>query len=1074
MLRKKRKKQRKKIKNKMEKVNKVIILGSGGLKIGQAGEFDYSGSQAIKAMAEEGIKTVLVNPNIATIQTSEGMADKIYFLPVTSFFVEKVIEKEKPDGILLAFGGQTALNCGVELKKKGILKKHNVKVLGTSVQAIEETEDRDLFVKKLNEIGAKSPRSIATVTLDEAIDAGKKIGYPVMVRVAFALGGRGSGLCRDEKELIKRCKEGFSAAPQILVEEWLGGWKEVEYEVVRDAYDNCITVCNMENFDPLGIHTGESIVVAPSQTLTNSEYHKLREVSINVIKHIGIVGECNIQFALDPYTEDYRIIEVNARLSRSSALASKATGYPLAFIAAKLSLGYSLTELENKITKKTMACFEPALDYCVVKMPRWDLKKFKEVDKRIGSEMKSVGEVMSIGRKFEEALQKALRMISTGMNGLTMNDISFESIDEELKYPTDRRVFAVAEAMKKGMTVDEIYDKSKIDKWFLYKLKNIVDCEKELYEADGGLNKGLMLRAKQLGFSDHQLGLILDTPEKDVRDMRKKLEVFPCIKQIDTLGAEYPAMTNYLYFTYNANSSDVTSSENSVIVLGSGSYRIGSSVEFDWCCVNAVLSSKKKGYNTIMLNYNPETVSTDYDVCDRLYFDEISFERVMDIYDFESTEGVILSMGGQIPNNIAMDLHEADVKVLGTSPEDIDRAENRYKFSSLLDELEIDQPEWKELSNMDDAKKFANKVGYPVLIRPSYVLSGAAMNVVWDDDSLEKYLAEAAEVNPAHPVVITKFIENSKEIEIDAVAKKGEIIIYAMSEHVENAGVHSGDATMMLPAQRLYIETIRRVKRIAKKIAKGLKISGPFNIQFLAYKNKVRVIECNLRASRSFPFCSKIFKRNMIDIATRVILGEDVPKVEKSVFDLDYVGVKAAQFSFPRLKGADPILGVEMSSTGEVACIGRDLEDAFLKALLSVGQKIPDKNVLLSTGPVEKKAQFLESAAKLKEMGYKLFASRGTADFLKANGINSEGLYMPLDKKTPNIMDYLKDRKFDLVVNIPKSNLKTELKNGYLIRRTSVDFEIPLITDIKVAIQYVNALEYYKENGLEIKSWEEY
>ena len=1065
----------KNLKNNLKReMKKVLILGSGGLKIGQAGEFDYSGTQAIKAMAEEGIKTVLVNPNIATIQTSEGLADKIYFLPVTVDFVEKVIEKEKPDGILLAFGGQTALNCGVELRKKGILKKHNVKVLGTSIQAIEDTEDRDLFIKKLNEINAKTPRSVATVNLEEAIDAAKKIGYPVMVRVAYALGGKGSGLCKDEKELIDRCKEGFSASPQILVEEWLGGWKELEYEVVRDVYDNCITVCNMENFDPLGIHTGESIVVAPSQTLTNREYHKLREISINVIKHIGIVGECNIQFAFDPHSEDYRIIEVNARLSRSSALASKATGYPLAFIAAKLALGYSLTELENKITKKTMACFEPALDYCVIKMPRWDLKKFKEVDKRIGSEMKSVGEVMSIGRKFEEALQKALRMISVGMNGLTMNDIKFENIDEELKYPTDRRVFAVAEAMKQGKSVEDIYQITKIDRWFLYKLKNIVDCEKDLFEADGGVNKGLMLRAKQLGFSDHQIGLILGCSETDARDTRKKLEVLPFIKQIDTLGAEYPAMTNYLYITYNANSSDVTPSDNSVIVLGSGSYRIGSSVEFDWCCVNAIMATKEKGYNTIMLNYNPETVSTDYDVCDRLYFDEISFERVVDICDFEEAKGVIVSMGGQIPNNLAMKLHKAGVKVLGTTPECIDMAEDRYKFSSLLDELEIDQPKWKELKSMDGAKKFANNVGYPVLIRPSYVLSGAAMNVVWDDDSLEKYLGEAADVNPDHPVVITKFIENSKEIEIDAVAKRGEIIIYALSEHIENAGVHSGDATMMLPAQRLYIETIRRVKQIARKIAKGLKISGPFNIQFLAYKNKVKVIECNLRASRSFPFCSKVFKKNMINIATKVILGEDVPVVDKSAFDLDYVGVKAAQFSFSRLKGADPILGVEMASTGEVACIGTETEDAFLKAMLSVGQKIPEKNILLSTGPIEKKAQFLESTRKLKEMGYKIYASMGTANFLKANNIKSEGVYMPLDKKSPNIIDYIKEGKFDLVINIPKSNLKTELRNGYLIRRTAVDFDVPLITEIKVAIQYVSSLEYYKKNGFEIKSWDEY
>ena len=1055
----------------MNMPKKVLILGSGGLKIGQAGEFDYSGSQAIKALKEEGIITILVNPNIATIQTSEGMADKIYFLPVTSEFVERVILKEKPDGILLAFGGQTALNCGVELNKKGILKKYNIEVLGTPIKSIEDTEDRDLFVKKLNEINAKSPRSKATINLKQAIEAGKKIGYPVMVRVAYALGGRGSGLCSDEKQLIKRCSEGFSAAPQILVEEWLGGWKEVEYEVVRDCHNNCITVCNMENFDPLGIHTGESIVVAPSQTLSNKEYHKLREISIRVIRHIGIVGECNIQFALDPHSEDYRIIEVNARLSRSSALASKATGYPLAFIAAKLALGYSLTELENKITKKTMACFEPALDYVVVKMPRWDLKKFKLVDKKLSSEMKSVGEVMGIGRKFEEALQKALRMISIGMNGLVQNEIESDQFEEELKYPTDQRVFAIAEALKQGWSIDEIYKRSKVDKWFLYKMKNIVDCEIELTQ---GVSPSSLMKAKQFGFSDYQISRIMKTDELSVRKLRKDFGILPLIKQIDTLGAEYPAKTNYLYVTYNGTESDVTPSTNSVIILGSGSYRIGSSVEFDWCCVNAVITAKKKGYNTIMLNYNPETVSTDYDVCDRLYFDEISFERVLDIYEFETTKGVIVSMGGQIPNNLVMPLHRVNVNILGTSPLSIDNAEDRHKFSQLLDELGIDQPEWKELSSITAAKGFSNNVGYPVLIRPSYVLSGAAMNVVWDDISLEKYLKEASSVNPEHPVVITKFIENSKEIEIDAVAKNGEIIIYAMSEHIENAGVHSGDATMMLPAQRLYIETIRRVKKIARQIAAKLKISGPFNIQFLAYKNKVRVIECNLRASRSFPFCSKIYKKNMIDIATRVILGEDIQPFEKSLFEVNYVGVKAAQFSFPRLKGADPVLGVEMASTGEVACLSTEIEDAFLKSFISVGFKIPKKNILISIGPIESKADFIDPAKKLKGLGYKLFASEGTAKLLSEHGVKADILYKVSEKKQPNIIDYLKEGKIDMVINIPNSTQSKEMRDGYLIRRTSVDFDVPLFTEIKTAIQMADALDYNRQHGFEIMSWDEY
>ncbi len=1054
------------------KYKKILILGSGGLKIGQAGEFDYSGSQAIKAIKEEGIKTVLINPNIATIQTTEGLADTIYFLPVTPEFVEKVIEKEKPDGILLAFGGQTALNCGVELHDLGVLEKYKVTVLGTSVEVIKNTEDRDLFVKCLNQIGAKSPKSFATENIEDAVKSAEQIGYPVMIRVAYALGGRGSGICKDKDELIRRCREAFSAAPQVLVEEWLGGWKEIEYEVVRDAYDNCITVCNMENFDPLGIHTGESIVVAPSQTLSNSEYHKLRSISIDVIRHLNIVGECNIQFAFDTRSEDYRIIEVNARLSRSSALASKATGYPLAFIAAKIALGYSLTEISNSITKVTKACFEPALDYLVVKVPRWDLKKFKSVDTRLGSEMKSVGEVMSIGRSFEEALQKALRMISIGMHGLTQNTISFEQIDKELEQPTDKRVFAIAEALKGSWTVEQIYEKTKIDKWFLYKLKNIIDTEKELQKKE--LNKDLLMKAKKQGFSDYQIAKVKNTDLHHIRGLRKKLGITPYVKQIDTLAAEYPAHTNYLYTTYNASTHDVEPSSNSVAILGSGAYRIGSSVEFDWCCVNAISSTKKLGYNTIMINYNPETVSTDYDVCDRLYFEEMTLERVLDIYEFEDPKGIILSMGGQIPNNLAMRLHEVGVRILGTEPENIDKAEDRHKFSELLDTIGVEQPEWKELTSIEEAKKFANKVGYPVLVRPSYVLSGASMNVVWNDESLEKSLKEASQINIKYPVVITKFMENTKEVEIDAVAKNGEIIIYAITEHVENAGIHSGDATLMLPAQRLYIETTRKVKKTARKIAEALNITGPFNIQFLAKENNIKVIECNLRASRSFPFCSKIFKHNMIDIATRAILGEHVRPVEKSSLDLDYVGVKASQFSFSRLKGADPILGVEMSSTGEVACIGHEINEAFLKAFISVGFKIPKKTILLSTGPMESKAKFLSKAVKLKEMGYELFATPGTAEFLKKNGVNTTVLYWPFDKKEPNITDHMLNKKIDLVINIPKDNSKLELENDYTVRRMAVDFEIPLITNLQIANQMVDAIEYYKTNELSIIPWEQY
>ncbi len=1057
------------------KPQKVLILGSGGLKIGQAGEFDYSGSQAIKALKEEGIYTILINPNIATIQTSEGMADKIYFLPVTPEFVEKVIAQERPDSILLSFGGQTALNCGVELHRQGILQKYNVAVLGTSIDAIQNTEDRNLFVRCLEQINVNYPKSIATTSWEEAKDAAYRLSYPVMVRLAYALGGRGSGICQNEQELHERCVQAFAYSPQVLVEEWLGGWKEVEYEVVRDQYDNCITVCNMENVDPLGIHTGESIVVAPSQTLSNNEYHKLRAIALRVIRHLGIVGECNIQYALDPYSEEYRIIEVNARLSRSSALASKATGYPLAFIAAKLALGYSLAEVENKVTKKTMACFEPSMDYVVVKVPRWDLQKFRDVDQHIGTEMKSVGEVMGIGRTFEEALQKAIRMVGTEKQGIAGNgNNTITNIEQELCIPTDKRIFAIAEALRQGMPIEKIHESTKIDRWFLYKIKNITDCEHDLHTNE--LTVDLLRRAKQLGHSDAAIAKLKEMTESEVRAMRKEWGIIPVVKQIDTLAAEYPAQTNYLYVTYHGIQHDVIPffAKNSAIVLGGGSYRIGSSVEFDWCCVNAVLTSKKEGYNTIMINCNPETVSTDYDVCDKLYFDEITFERVLDICEFENPTGVIISMGGQTPNNLALKLHQWNVPILGTSAESIDCAEDRHKFSKLLDTLGIDQPEWKELTSIEEAKQFAHAVGYPVLIRPSYVLSGAAMNVVWDDDSLCTYIQEASDVNPDHPVVMSKFIENAKEIEIDAVADKGKIILYALCEHLENAGVHSGDATLVLPAQKLYIETIRQIKRIATGIANALQITGPFNIQFLAYHNKVRVIECNLRASRSFPFCSKVLKENMIDYATKAILGKRPSPSRKSLLDIDYVGVKSAQFSFSRLKGADPVLGVEMASTGEVAGIGVDINDAFLKAIISTGFKVPKTGILLSTGPIESKVEFLESAKKLQELGYKLYASKGTAAFLIEHGVAAEPLHWPLEELKPNILDYLQEGKIDLVVNIPKNNQKEELKNDYLIRRRAIDLEIPVITDIKIARQMADALEYAQKNSLEIKAWDEY
>ena len=1060
----------------MIKPKKVLILGSGAIRIGQAGEFDYSGSQCIKALKEEGIKTVLVNPNIATIQTSENLADKIYFLPIDDYFVEKIIEKEKPDGILLSFGGQTALNVGVELYDRGILKKYDVKVLGTPVDAIKNTEDRELFVEKIVEAGLKVPKGIAVNNTEDALKAAKKIGYPVMIRIAYALGGLGSGVSYNEEELEERAKKAFSFTKQILVEEYLEGWKEVEYEVVRDQYDNCITVCNMENFDPMGIHTGESIVVAPSQTLTNSEYHLLREVSIKVIRHLGIVGECNIQYALDANSEEYRIIEVNARLSRSSALASKATGYPLAFIAAKLALGYSLVELQNMITKKTMACFEPALDYIVIKIPRWDLQKFKMVKKEIGTEMKSVGEIMAIGRNFEETLQKAIRMLGIGMEGIVANELELDNLDKELKSPTDQRVFATAEAIKKGYSIDKIYSLSKIDRWFLYKIKNIVELEKELikYKPEE-LPASLLREAKQKGFSDKQIAALTKSDELAIRKLRKKHEIVPYVKQIDTLAAEYPAKTNYLYLTYNGSEDDINFEEkNQVIVLGGGAYRIGSSVEFDWCCVNAVITLRKLKYNTVMINYNPETVSTDYDICDKLYFDELSFERVLDIYEKENPLGIIISMGGQIPNNLALKCHNVGVKIVGTSPISIDNSEDRHKFSKLLDEISVDQPAWKELSSLDDAKIFAKKVGYPVLVRPSYVLSGAAMSVVLSENELEEYLKKASAVNKEHTVVISKFITDAKEIEIDAVADKGELFCYAISEHVENAGVHSGDATLVLPPQRTYLETTRRIKAITKEIAKALKITGPFNIQFIAKDNDVKVIECNLRASRSFPFVSKVLKINFIDIATKLMMGKNVPKISKSAFDLDYVGVKAPMFSFTRLKGSDPILGVEMASTGEVACLGDDFDEAFLKSLISVGFKLPKKNILLSTGPLYAKAELLDSKRALARMGFKFYATKGTADFMKENRMESEVLHWPLEKKEPNTLSYIADGKIDLVINIPKSIQKEELDNDYIIRRKAVDFDVPLITNLQIAKRFVEAISRIKIADLKIKSWDEY
>ena len=1070
-------------------IKKAIILGSGALKIGEAGEFDYSGSQALKALKEEGVETILINPNIATIQTSVDIADKIYFLPITPYFVEEVIKKEKPQGILLAFGGQTALNCGVALFESGVLEKYNLKVVGTPVQSIIETEDRDFFAKMLAEIDIKTPKSIAAKTMDEAFKAAEIVGFPIIIRAAYTLGGLGSGFCDNQEELKVLAQKAFSYSPQILVEESIKGWKEVEYEVVRDKYDNCITVCNMENFDPLGIHTGESIVVAPSQTLSNSEYHKLRAISIKIIRRVGVVGECNVQFALDPHSEDYRVIEVNARLSRSSALASKATGYPLAFVAAKLGLGYGLHELKNSVTKVTTAAFEPALDYCVVKIPRWDLTKFVGVSKNLGSSMKSVGEIMAIGRSFEEAIQKGIRMVGLGMHGFVANkeEISIEAIDEELIKPTDRRIFAITEAFNKNYTIDEIHDKTKIDRWFLQKLKNIVNIKDELEKIDtlDTLPFNLLRISKQAGFSDFQIArLVLKSKNKNihgdlikVREHRKALGLTPFIKQIDTLAGEYPAQTNYLYVTYNGAEHDIEfkNDDKSVIVLGSGAYRIGSSVEFDWCSVNAVNTIHNEGYRSIMINYNPETVSTDYDTCDRLYFDELTFERVMDIIDLENPHGVVVSMGGQIPNNLAMKLHGQNAPILGTSPLKIDNAEDREKFSSLLDRLHVDQPRWARLSTIEEIHKFVEVVGYPLLIRPSYVLSGAAMNVVSNPDQLEHFLEMAANVSKEHPVVVSEFIEEAKEIEIDAVANKGELIAYAISEHVEFAGVHSGDATIVFPPQKLYIETIRRIKKIAREIAKGLEITGPFNMQFLAKDNDIKVIECNLRASRSFPFVSKVMKLNLIEIATKVMLGIDVPKPDKSLFELDYVGVKAPQFSFARLLNADPVLGVDMASTGEVGCIGENYYEAILKAMLSVGYRIPVKNVLISSGPSRGKVELLKSAKMLQEKGINIFATEGTSRYFSENGVENTHLYWPDEAdKSPNTIDLIKEKKIDLVINIPKNYTTRELQNGYKIRRSSIDYNIPLITNSRVASAFIYAVCKYEMKDISIKSWDEY
>ena len=1073
------------------KIQKVLLLGSGALKIGEAGEFDYSGSQALKAMREEGIRTVLVNPNIATIQTSEGIADEIYFLPVTPFFIEKVIEKERPQGILLAFGGQTALNCGVALHQSGVLEKYNVEVLGTPVEAIMNTEDRDLFARKLDEINVKTIQSHAVETTEDARRAAQELGYPVIIRAAYALGGLGSGFCDNEAELDELCSKAFAFSPQVLVEKSLKGWKEVEYEVVRDCYDNCITVCNMENFDPLGIHTGESIVVAPSQTLTNNEYHKLREIAIRIVRHIGIVGECNVQYALDPESEDYRVIEVNARLSRSSALASKATGYPLAFVAAKLGLGYGLFELKNSVTRTTPAFFEPALDYVVCKIPRWDLGKFHGVSRELGSSMKSVGEVMAIGRTFEEAMQKGLRMIGQGMHGFVGNntkEIPADELDKALKAPTDTRVFAISQALHAGYTIEQIHALTKIDCWFLDKLQSIVRTSQRLGEvaAIDKLPYELLLRAKRQGFSDFQIARFVlaakgvkagDKEALAVRSQRKQLGIVPVVKQIDTLAAEYPAETNYLYLTYSGTHSDINyeGDGRSVVVLGSGAYRIGSSVEFDWCGVNALQTIREQGYRSVMINYNPETVSTDYDITDRLYFDELTFERVLDILDLETPRGVILSTGGQIPNNLALKLHSQRIPILGTQAEDIDNAEDRHKFSAMLDELGIDQPRWQELTSLSDIDQFISEVGFPVLVRPSYVLSGAAMNVCSNQEELYRFLELAADVSKEHPVVVSQFIEHAKEVEIDAVAQRGEIVAYAISEHIEFAGVHSGDATIQFPGQKLYVETVRRIKRISRQIAEALHISGPFTIQFLAKGNEIKVIECNLRASRSFPFVSKVLKINFIELATRIMLGQRVEKPNKSAFDLDYVGIKASQFSFARLQKADPVLGVDMMSTGEVGCLGDDTNEAVLKSMLSVGYRIPQRSVLLSTGGYKQKVDMLDAAQLLHNKGYALYATQGTHDMLAENGIPSTLVFWPTDEgKHPQALDLLHERKIDMVVNINKNLTAGELTNGYRLRRAAIDLNIPLLTNARLASAFITAFCTLPIEDLQIKSWAEY
>ena len=1074
---------------KYENIKKVLLLGSGALKIGEAGEFDYSGSQALKALREEGVKTVLINPNIATVQTSEGVADEIYFLPVQPYFVERVIEKERPDGILLSFGGQTALNCGVELYKSGVLEKYGVKVLGTPVQAIMDTEDRELFVEKLNEIDVKTIKSEACETIEQARQAARDLGYPVILRAAYALGGLGSGFCDNEEELDKLAEKAFSFSSQVLVEKSLKGWKEIEYEVVRDRYDNCITVCNMENFDPLGIHTGESIVIAPSQTLTNSEYHKLRALAIKIIRHIGIVGECNVQYAFDPQSEDYRVIEVNARLSRSSALASKATGYPLAFVAAKLGMGYGLFELNNSVTKTTSAFFEPALDYVVCKIPRWDLSKFHGVDKELGSSMKSVGEVMAIGRTFEEAIQKGLRMIGQGMHGFVENkELAIADVDAALREPTDKRIFVISKAMHLPQyDIERIHELTKIDRWFLYKLKHIVDIDERLKRIGfDQLDDSLLREAKVYGFTDFQIARAVGLEDKmanmhqamlEIRKLRKSMGILPVVKQIDTLAAEYPAKTNYLYVTYSGTESDIPYEQDgrSIIVLGSGAYRIGSSVEFDWCGVQALNTIRKEGWRSIMINFNPETVSTDYDMCDRLYFDELTFERVMDIIEMESPHGVIVSTGGQIPNNLAMALDDQHVRILGTSAKDIDGAEDRAKFSQMLNEIGVNQPEWRALTSMEDIDTFVGRVGFPVLVRPSYVLSGAAMNVCSNKEELERFLQLAANVSEDHPVVVSKFIEHAKEIEMDAVAKDGEILAYAISEHIEFAGVHSGDATIQFPPQKLYVETVRRIKRISRQIAKALHINGPFNIQFMARDNDILVIECNLRASRSFPFVSKVLKLNLIELATKVMLGLPVEKPHKNLFDLDYVGIKASQFSFNRLQKADPVLGVDMASTGEVGCLGDNTPTALLKSMLSVGYRVPKKTVLLSTGTAKQKAEMLDAAHMLVAHGYELYATEGTSKYLTENGIANNLVFWPSESgKHPQALDLLHDHKIDMVVNIPKNLTTHELTNGYKIRRAAIDLNVPLITNSRLASAFIQAFCNVRLDDIDIKSWNEY